>query len=127
MKPNQVSRREFVRETTMAAAGVALGVGALAGQSARAAADNAVDPAKILNYNANMEYRRLGKTGFMVSAIGLGGHSRSNDQERAEIISRCIDAGINYVDACWDNEVKRDAKALQGRRDKMYLGLSHGA
>ena len=84
-------------------------------------------PRKILNYNPNMEYRRQGKTGLMVSAVCLGGHSRSNDQERPEIVSRCIDVGINYIDACWDNEVKRDAKALKGRRDKMYLGLSHGA
>ena len=29
---------------------------------------------KILNYNPNMEYRRLGKTGLMVSAVCLGGH-----------------------------------------------------
>jgi predicted aldo/keto reductase-like oxidoreductase len=74
-----------------------------------------------------MEYRRLGKTNAMISNVGLGGHSRSNDDERREIISRCMDAGINYIDACWDNEVKRDAKALKGRRDKVYLALSHGA
>jgi aryl-alcohol dehydrogenase-like predicted oxidoreductase len=74
-----------------------------------------------------MEYRRLGKTNIMVSAVGLGGHSRNNLKERTEIISRCLDAGINYIDACWDNEVKRDAKALRGRRDKAYLALSHGA
>ena len=64
---------------------------------------------------------------LMVSAVCLGGHSRSNDESGREIVSRCIDAGINYIDACWDNEVKRDAKALKGRRDKMYLALSHGA
>jgi aryl-alcohol dehydrogenase-like predicted oxidoreductase len=63
----------------------------------------------------------------MFSAVGLGGHSRSNQKDRTEIVSRCIDAGINYIDACWDGEVKRDAKALKGRRDKMYLALSHGA
>jgi aryl-alcohol dehydrogenase-like predicted oxidoreductase len=124
MKNNRVTRREFVRDTATAVAGVAAG---LAGPLARAAEEPPVDTSKILNYNPNMEYRRQGKTGLLVSAVCLGGHSRSNDQERAEIVSRCIDVGINYIDACWDNEVKRDAKALKGRRDKMYLGLSHGA
>jgi len=55
----------------------------------------------------------------------MGGHSRSNVTERTEIVSRCIDAGINYIDACTKGEVIRDAKALKGRRDKMYLALSH--
>jgi aryl-alcohol dehydrogenase-like predicted oxidoreductase len=127
MNHQQVTRREFVRDAAVAAAGVAVGVMSLAGCSTQTAGEKPVDTSKILNYNPNMEYRRQGKTGLMVSAVCLGGHSRSNDQERAEIVSRCIDAGINYIDACWDNEVKRDAKALQGRRDKMYLGLSHGA
>ena len=126
MKSNQYSRREFVRQSSLAAAGIAGGLSMIP-QSSPAAEDKAVDTSKILNYNPNMEYRRQGKTGLMVSAVCLGGHSRSNDKERYEIISRCIDAGINYIDACWDNEVKRDAKALKGRRDKMYLGLSNGA
>ena len=122
MKPSRVTRREFVRQTALSAAGLTAGVAGVAN-----GAPAPVDTSKILNYNPNMEYRRQGKTGLMVSAVCLGGHSRSTDQERAEVISRCIDAGINYIDACWDNEVKRDAKALKGRRDKMYLALSHGA
>jgi predicted aldo/keto reductase-like oxidoreductase len=126
MKKHRVSRRQFVRETAVTAAGVAVGLSGLAVRDARAA-EPVVDTAKILNYNPDMEYRRQGKTGLMVSAVCLGGHSRNNDQERYDVISRCIDAGINYIDACWDNEVKRDAKALKGRRDRMYLGLSHGA
>ena len=117
----KVSRRQFMRNSAIAAAGVAAGLGAI-GQNAKA-----VNTSKILNYNPNMEYRRQGKTNLMVSAVCLGGHSRSNQAERNEIVSRCIDTGINYIDACWDNEVKRDAKALKGRRDKMYLALSHGA
>jgi len=120
MRNEQMSRREFVRDVAVTAATVATGLSTVA----RAADSNT---SKILCYNANMEYRRLGKTNLMVSAVGLGGHSRSNDDERREIISRCMDAGINYIDACWDNEVKRDARALRGRRDKVYLALSHGA
>ena len=119
----KVTRRRFMRDSAMAAAGVAIGLGAV-GQNSKAAT---VNTSKILNYNQNMEYRRQGKTNLMVSAVCLGGHSRSNQAERNEIVSRAIDLGINYIDACWDNEVKRDAKALKGRRDKMYLALSHGA
>jgi len=115
----RVTRRKFMRDSAMAAAGVAAGLGVI-GQNAKA-----VNTSKILNYNPNMEYRRLGKTNLMVSAVCLGGHSRSNQQERTEIVSRCIDAGINYVDSCSRGEVIRDAKALKGRREKMYMALSH--
>ena len=115
----KVSRRQFMRDSAIAAAGVAAGLGAI-GQDAKA-----VNTSKILSYNPNMEYRRLGKTNLMVSAVCLGGHSRSNQSERNEIVSRAIDIGINYIDACTRGEVIRDAKALKGRRDKMYLALSH--
>ena len=127
MKKGRITRREFVRDATMAAAGLTAGAAGLAAPGARADADKPADTSRILNYNPDMEYRRQGKTGWMVSAVCLGGHSRSNDKERADVISRCIEVGVNYIDACWDNEVKRDARALKGRRDKMYLALSHGA
>ncbi|MFC1635324.1 aldo/keto reductase [Planctomycetota bacterium] len=103
----------------MVAAGVAVGLGV------GTAGAKAVNTSKILNYNQNMEYRRQGKTNLMVSAVCLGGHSRSDQKERSEIVSRAIDIGINYIDACTKGEVVRDAKALKGRRDKMYLALSH--
>ena len=115
----KVSRRQFMRDSVVTAAGVAAGLGVI-GQNAKA-----VNTSKILNYNPNMEYRRQGKTNLMVSAVCLGGHSRSNQAERNEIVSRAIDIGINYIDACTRGEVIRDAKALRGRRDKMYLALSH--
>lgn len=118
MTDHTKTRREFMRDAATAAAGAAV---VLAG----VAPGKDVDTSKILNYNSNMEYRRQGKTNMMVSAVGLGGHSRSNQQQRNEIVSRCMDAGINYIDSCTANEVVRDAKALKGRRDKMYMALSH--
>jgi len=69
--------------------------------NATAADRQPVDTSKILNYNPEMEYRRQGSTNWMVSAVCLGGHSRSSLEER------------------------RDAECLRGRRDKMYLALSH--
>ena len=108
-----------MRNGAMAAAGVAVGLGVNT-VDARSA-----NTSKIRNYNPNMEYRRQGKTNLMISAVCLGGHSRSKQQERNEIVGRAIDIGINYIDACTKGEVIRDAKALKGRRDKMYLALSH--
>ncbi len=119
MEDKRVTRRQFVRDSAMVAAGVAVGLGA------KTAGGAPVNTSKILNYNPNMEYRRQGKTNLMISAVCLGGHSRSNVEQRTEIVSRAIDVGINYIDACTKGEVVRDAKALKGRRDKMYLALSH--
>jgi aryl-alcohol dehydrogenase-like predicted oxidoreductase len=121
MDNNKVTRRRFIKDSAITAAGVAVGLGAV-DKNTKAAT---VDTSKILNYNPNMEYRRQGKTNLMVSAVCLGGHSRSNQAERNEIVSRAIDIGINYIDSCTRHEVIRDAKALKGRRDKMYLALSH--
>jgi aryl-alcohol dehydrogenase-like predicted oxidoreductase len=121
MEDKKGTRRQFMRDGAMVVAGVAVGLGA------NAASAKAFDTSKILNYNPNMEYRRQGKTNLMVSAVCLGGHSRSNQQQRNEIVSRAIDIGINYIDSCTKEEVVRDAGALKGRRDKMYLALSHCA
>ena len=119
MEDKRVTRRRLMRDGAMVAAGVAVGLGA---KNAGAAP---VNTSRILNYNPNIEYRRQGKTNLMVSAVCLGGHSRSKQEERNEIVSRAIDVGINYIDACTRGEVIRDSKALKGRRDKMYLALSH--
>ncbi|NQT01017.1 MAG: aldo/keto reductase, partial [Planctomycetes bacterium] len=121
MDNNKVTRRRFMRDGAIAAAGIAVGIGAAGCQTTEVRKE----AEKILNYNPNMEYRRQGKTNLMVSAVCLGGHSRSNQAERNEIVSRAIDVGINYIDACTRGEVIRDSKALKGRRDKMYLALSH--
>jgi len=121
MSQEQLNRRDFMRTAAVSAAGLAAGV-ILAKQDAVA---QTADTSKIINYNENMEYRRQGKTNWMVSAVCLGGHSGSEDKERQEIVSRAIDLGVNYIDSCTGHEVRRDAKALKGRRDKMYLGFSN--
>jgi len=116
MDDKQITRRRFMRDSAVSAAGVAVGLGA--------AGAKAADTAKIRNYNPNMEYRRLGKTNFMVSAVGLGGHSRSNQEERNEVMARCLDIGINFIDSTGHGELSRDIKALGNKRDKVYLALS---
>lgn len=124
MRPDDLTRRRFVRDTAITAAGVAAGLSGLAGPARAGAEAPPQAPPEILNYNPAMEYRRLGKTGFMVSVIGLGGHARSNDAERAEVVARCLDAGINFIDSTGSGELHRDIRALGKRRDKVYLALS---
>ena len=81
MENKKVSRRDFMRESAIVAAGVAVGLSAVKTQTVKAG-ENAITSSKILNYNQNMEYRRLGKTNLMVSALSLGGHSGSDEKER---------------------------------------------
>jgi len=129
---DKVTRRQFVRDTAVAAAGVAAGLAPI--YTVHAGNPDRADTSTILNYNPEMEYRRCGKTNLMISAVCLGGHwKRINtvvpkvsdfDTNRAEVVSRCIDRGINYIDACTGGEVLAYSKALKGRRDKMYLGYS---
>ncbi|MBE5786138.1 MAG: aldo/keto reductase [Clostridiales bacterium] len=72
-----------------------------------------------------MNYRRLGKTGLMVSEIGLGGEwlERHTPEECKEIIAHCEAQGINILD-CWMSEPNVRSNigaAIQGRREKWYI------
>lgn len=124
MQQKNWTRRQFLTRASISLGGWVTGVG-LADSSA--SKSSPADPSKILNYHPDMEYRRLGKTELILSAVGLGGHSRSSPDERRQIIDRCIEHGINFIDCSWGNEVIRDGAALKGRRDKMFLLVSHGA
>jgi len=136
---DDVTRREFVKTSALAAA-------AAMATTVRAGNPEKVDTSKILNYNADMEYRRCGRTGMMVSAVALGGHwkrvvniiggkeprgwmttdiGREDFQKnRYDVLTRCIERGMNYVDACCREEILAYAKAVKGRRDKVYFGYT---
>ncbi len=127
MKDSELSRRAFLQKTSIVAAGTVAGA-----ISAKSIAAKQSNTSKILCYNPDMEYRRLGKTNLMVSAVCLGGHwkrvnvmEQNFDQNRKNIVDRCMDVGINYIDACCRSEVLAYSRALKGRRDKMYMALSY--
>jgi len=136
-----ITRRQFVHGAAALVAGTAAASAVRVGNAAN------TDTSKILSYNPDMEYRRCGKTGWMVSAVCLGGHwKRVNkmvpgifegdswlslnvndpgfEKNRYDVVTRCIERGINYIDACTDLEIQAYSKALKGRRDKMHLGWS---
>ena len=72
-----------------------------------------------------MNYRRLGKTGLMVSEIGLGGEwlERHTTEECKAVIHCCEAQGINILD-CWMSEpnVRSNiGSAIAGTRDKWII------
>jgi aryl-alcohol dehydrogenase-like predicted oxidoreductase len=75
-----------------------------------------------------MDYRLFGRTGVKVSPLCLGTMNFggvTNEADSIEIIHAALDAGINFVDTAnsyngGQSEVVV-GKALQGRRDKVFL------
>ena len=115
MNDNRISRREFV--------GGAAALGPLAA---------APDARKTRSYNPDMDYRRLGRTGLMLSVLSMGGHwkkipfkpgSEEFKRNRREVIHAALDHGINYIDACSASEVAVYAEALGDRRKEIYFGF----
>ncbi len=115
------TRRDFLKATSAAVAGATLSA---AGPAQRAAAE----PAKILNYNSKMGYRPLGKTGFMISEVSLGGHGGQTVEDRVPVLERAVELGINYVDnniaAECDLYGRAMAKSTSAKRDKWLIGFA---
>jgi aryl-alcohol dehydrogenase-like predicted oxidoreductase len=92
MRPLHV-RREFLKGSLAFAAGAGLAGNGLGLGSALAAP---APDAEWRNRQAGMKYRRLGRTGFMVSEIVLGGDPIAPDNRRhAEV---AFARGLNYFD-----------------------------
>lgn len=142
-RENDLTRRQFVRDGAAAAAGMAAGLGVAGCQTAQVG----MAIKKTRSYNPQMQYRPLGKTGLHISQVCLGGHWKRVNmmapnsfeggnwlganikdegfvKNRHDVVSRCIERGINYIDACTKQEVLAYSEALRGRRDKMHLGFS---
>ncbi len=78
-----------------------------------------------------MKYTILGKTGFKVSKLGLGGAPIGGDfgevseQQAVEVIHAAIDLGINFLDTAplygRGESERRFGIALKGKRDQVVL------
>jgi len=126
----RIDRRGFMKGVVGGAAGLAMGAGSVS--QGKEGKRQEGEGAKILNYNSEMEYRRLGKTGLMVSAVCLGGHWKRVEvmrqgigENRKAVVRRCIEAGMNYIDCSTGAEAVTYSRALGPERKRVYLGVSN--
>ena len=127
-----MDRRDFIKSGLFAAA-----VGAVSGpkviaQEAEKQAVREQLAKDILNYNPQMQYRPMGRTGVNVSALGFGmlrlpmknGHV--NFDQTTPMVRRAIEGGVNYIDTgrvyLGGESEQAVGKALAGGwRDRVYV------
>ncbi len=78
----------------------------------------------------NMQYRILGHTGEKVSLLGIGGAHIGEpyvpEATGIEIVRTALDAGVNFLDNCWDynggqSEIRMGKALRDGYRAKAFL------
>jgi predicted aldo/keto reductase-like oxidoreductase len=114
---NWMDRRDFLKTATTAAAGAA-------------ATEPFLRASGKPPETEGMIYRRLGRTGEHVSALGLGGYhiGRSSlaEQDSIQLLRQAVDRGITFMDNCWDyndgvSEVRMGKALAGGYRGKVFL------
>ncbi len=80
-----------------------------------------------------MEYRKLGNSGLMVSAIGLGTNTfrrRIDERTSVAIVHRAVELGVNYIDTADTYDLggaeEFIGKALRGKRSQVILATKFG-
>jgi len=115
MADDKTTRRQFLKTTSAVVAGAA---------AAAAAEPKAADASKILNYNPKMGYRRLGKTGLMISEVSLGGHGSLGLENRVQVLARAAELGMNFLDTNIVGECAQHGEALRGNRKNWIIGFA---
>jgi predicted aldo/keto reductase-like oxidoreductase len=77
----------------------------------------------------DMRYRKFGRHGDEISAIGLGGFHigvPKDENESIRLIRTAIDAGVTFMDNCWDyhdgmSEIRMGKALKDGYREKVFL------
>jgi aryl-alcohol dehydrogenase-like predicted oxidoreductase len=98
-----VSRRTFLRASLLSAGTAVTAPALTAAESSPKPAGKPAPayqqrPDEWRNRQPGMAYRRLGRTGFMISEMVLGGSGPLNTPERAAEHLEAIERGVNYLD-----------------------------
>lgn len=125
-----ISRRSFLNNGFAAAATVAAGKTYSADKTEKPVPfkKNNEDPFNPVTYSA-MPTRSLGKTGYKVGVLSLGGQAtleiKGREEESEKIINRAIDLGINYIDtaASYGQGVSQlnIGRVMKTRRNEVWL------
>lgn len=109
----EITKRRFLVLTGVGAVGVGFGLH-------RAFAATEV--------KGGIPYRTLGRTGEKISLLGIGGFHMGapSESEGVRIVREALDAGVNFLDNCWDyhegRSEERMGRALRdGYREKAFL------
>ena len=89
------NRRQFLQSVGMLGAAVGLGAGAAAPSASAATRGAGTGPGEIPR-------RALGRTGVLVSAIGVGGHHLGDlptVDDAIRLVHEAVDAGITFLEA----------------------------
>jgi hypothetical protein len=104
MNDKNVNRRDFLGAGVVS--GLALATGAIAAEGGEKKTPPVRKTVKDFPYNPRthkaMPMRNLGRTGYQVGLLSLGGQATleiaGKEKESVAIINRAIDLGINYID-----------------------------
>lgn len=126
-----MDRRDFMKVAAMTAAGAGLLESSCFAEDARPKDGNQTN---IRNFHPEMQYRLMGKTGVMISALGFGmlrlpmlDDGKTVDEAKTiEMLRYGIDNGINYVDTArgylgGQSEAAVGKALSDGYREKVYL------
>lgn len=127
---NSINRRKFLGTGLAAAATVTVGKSLASGKEfSRIPVKNSDEhPFNPVTYSA-MPTHALGKTGYKVGILSLGGQAtleiEGREEESEKIINRAIDLGINYIDtaASYGRGVSQlnIGRVMKTRRSEVWL------
>lgn len=80
-----------------------------------------------------MEYRHMGRSGLIVSAVGLGTNNFGNRTDAAQaalVLDQCVESGVNFIDTSDTYSTGKSEECIgqwmQGKRDKVLIATKAG-